>query len=151
MNTLFNLGEMWDFFWEIMKWSCGVMGKRLTQWVCGKAHLCGLMTCYEGLFCHGGVFKITCFSQKPFLLPALHLNLHRACVCGNCVGTFSWKERRGCVDHIGAREVMIQQRASRNYPLIDLLGDNLIPPTISSYHITGELCTEWLSLSTNEY
>lgn len=46
---------------------------------------------------------------------------------------------------------MIQKTASRNYPLIDLLGDNLIPPTISSYHITGELCTAWLSLSTNEY
>lgn len=72
------------------------------------------------------VFKTTCSSWKP-LPPALHLNLRHTGVCGNCVRTFSWKERRGCVDQIGAREVMIQKTASRNDPLIDLLGDNLIP------------------------
>lgn len=48
-------------------------------------------------------------------------------------------------------KVMIHKTASRSYPLIDLLGDNLIPPTISPYHITSELCTEPGSLSTNEY
>lgn len=32
------------------------------------------------------------------------------------------------MDQIGAREVMIQQGAGRSDPLIDLLGDHLIPP-----------------------
>lgn len=96
--------------------------------MCSKVHLCYLMMCHNGLFFSWcTVFKTTCSSLKP-LPPALHLNLHHACVCGNCVGTFSWKERRGYADQIRAKKVMIQKTASKNYPLIDLLGDNLIPP-----------------------
>lgn len=45
------------------------------------------------------------------------------CVYGHCVGSCG----KACGDQIVTSKVMIHKTASRTYPLIDLLGDNLIP------------------------
>lgn len=44
-----------------------------------------------------------------------------------CVVIVLVAEGRACADQIVTSKVMIHKTASRTYPLIDLLGDNLIP------------------------
>lgn len=44
-----------------------------------------------------------------------------------CLWSLFGAERRACADQVVTSKVMIHKTASRIYPLIDLLGDNLIP------------------------
>lgn len=49
-------------------------------------------------------------------------------VCGHCVGSaVEVMEMSFCADQTGTSKVMSQKTASRIYPLIDPLGDSLIP------------------------